>query len=162
MDDLKFLQQTVQRIADRVVDEDGADAAADDQKHRFIRGKMTEIQGSQTVAGQQLSPDRGTGQYGLALREISHSFREVAADFGGCRKGQLVGESRCQVGLVDDGGNPQGLCRENDRDRDKPPFGKYQTGTDPLQKFSCLEKALHHMERVRKVFQVKVAPQLSG
>ena len=81
MDDLEFLQQPIQGMAYRVVDEDGADAAADDQKDRFIRSKMAEVQSGQAAAGQKFPSDGRPGQHRLALREIFHGLREVAADF---------------------------------------------------------------------------------
>ena len=62
---------------------------------------------------------------------------------------------------MDDGGNPQSLGREDNRDRDEAAFGEDQIGVDPVQKFSGLKKALQHMEGIGKILGVKVAPQFS-
>ena len=51
---------------------------------------------------------------------------------------------------MDDGGNPQSLGREDNRDRDEAAFGEDQIGADPVQKFSGLKKALQHMKGSEK------------
>ena len=53
-------------------------------------------------------------------------------------------------------------CREDNRNRDKATFGKDNVRSDLLQIPARLEHTLYDPERIRKIFQIKVSPELSG
>lgn len=162
MDDLEGSEQVRENAADRVVDCDRAKASADHEKNRFVGGKSAEIQGGELVSGAQFLADRGSGYDSFARRKIGDRLRKVAADLRGSWDGQLVCESRCHVGFVDDHGDMQLLGCLNHRDGHKAALGKDDIRPDFLEHFFRLEEALYHAERICEIFQIKVAAQLSG
>ena len=162
MDDLECFGKFGEVRAHRLVDGYRALAAAHDHEDRFVGAEAAQGQPFLAIAGKQFAADRRAGQHSFVGGQHFHCLREIAADFPGRPKAQLVGQSGRHIGLVDHARNVQGPCRAHHRHADEAAFGEDDIGPVFLQEFAGFSEAVDHSERIREVLQVKISPQLTG
>ena len=161
MNDLELLQQLWQNRAHGSVDRHGAQAAADNQKHRLVRGKTAEGKPCLTAAGKQLRPDGRTGEHGFSFRKMLHRLREIAAHSAGTGEGKSVGKAGGHVRFMDDHRDLQRLCRNHDRHGNKPALGEHNVRLQPVQDPARLGKASDHPGRIGEILPVEIPAQLA-
>ena len=159
---MEILQEPRENAADRLVDGCRAQAASHDEDHRFAGRKSRELQGPDGIALQELLSDGGAGQHCLVCRQILQGLGEIAADLPGGRDADLIGQSRSQIGLVDNRRNMKMPGGQHHRDRHKAALGEEHVRLQLFDNAPGLAIALEHLEGIREILRIKVAAQLSG
>ena len=74
------------------------------------------------VTFKEFTSDGRTGENSLIGRQILKRLRKIAANFGGNRDTEFVGQAGCHVGFVNDHRNLQGMCSADNRNGNKSAF----------------------------------------
>ena len=162
MNDLKLFQKFRKGIADGLVDSHRTKASPHNHKDWFFFVESGHGKGRSFASLTKFLTDGASGENGFAFRKIRNGFREVTADFGGGWHGQFIGQPRRQVRFVADDRNVAASGCHNDWDGDKSSLGKYHIRFQLFHQFGSLCKSFQDAERIGKVFNIKIASQLSG
>ena len=161
MHDLESPQEFRQFAAHRVVDGNGALAAAHDHENRLVRRKAADGKSLVAVTGEELTPDRRARQDCFVGGHHLERLREITADLGSRAEAQLIGKAGRHIGLVDHTGNVERSGRAHHRHTDKAALGKDDVRSVFLEKFASLSESVDHAEGIREVLEVKISPELT-
>ena len=151
---LEILQQLRQGIPDCFIDISGTETSADDHDHRLIRSKSAHVKSRKLTALGQFRTDGRTGEDGFVCRNVFHGLREIAAYLFRNRNTQLIGQTRCHVGFMNNTGNMQGSCGADHGNAYEAALGKYYIRLIIFQIIACLHESLHDTEGIREVLRI--------